>query len=82
MGRLNSLRPIGLRHFLRCRIRLRIRRFLRPTLRRPLPRRRLAILSPLAAPRFTESARNETGNAVRLERKCRFYPQIGLWLKV
>ena len=26
MGRLNELRPIGLRHFLRCRIRLRIRR--------------------------------------------------------
>ena len=33
-------------YFLRCRIRLRIRRFLRPTLRRPLPRRRLAIHSP------------------------------------
>ena len=30
MGRLNELRPTGLRHFLRCRILLRIRRFLRP----------------------------------------------------
>jgi hypothetical protein len=46
-GRLNIQRPIILRHFLRCRIRLRIRRFLRPTLRRPLPRRRLAMRSPL-----------------------------------
>ena len=46
-GRLNKQRSIGLRHFLRCRIRLRIRRFLRPTLRRPLPRRRLAMRSPL-----------------------------------
>ena len=55
---------------------------LRPTLRRPLPRRRLAILSPLAAPRFTESARNETGKTIVLERKCRFYPEIGSWLKV
>jgi len=36
-------------HFLRCRIRLLIRRFLRPTLRRPLPRRRLAMPSPQGA---------------------------------
>jgi hypothetical protein len=46
-GRLNNQRAIGLCHFLRWRIRLRIRRFLRPTLRRPLPRRRLAMRSPL-----------------------------------
>jgi hypothetical protein len=46
-GRLNMQRQIVLRHFFRCRIRLRIRRFLRPTLRRPLPRRRLAMRSPL-----------------------------------
>jgi len=46
-----QLRPVDLavwpNHFLRCLIRLRIRRFLRPTLRRPLPRRRLAMRSPL-----------------------------------
>ncbi len=33
-------------YFLRCRMRLRMRRFLRPTFRRPFPRRRLAIRSP------------------------------------
>ena len=36
-------------YFLRCRMRLRMRRFLRPTLRRPLPRRRLAMRSPLGS---------------------------------
>src|SRR5262245_57420087 len=36
----------GTFYFLRWRIRLRIRRFLRPTLRRPFPRRRLAMRSP------------------------------------
>src|SRR5205085_6805117 len=48
-----SSRPVtatqSLTHFLRCRIRLRIRRFLRPTLRRPLPRRRLAMRAPVLA---------------------------------
>ncbi len=33
------------RRYLRCLIRLRIRRFLRPTLRRPLPRRLLPMLT-------------------------------------
>jgi len=33
-------------NYLRCRMRERMRRFLRPTLRRPLPRRRLPILTP------------------------------------
>ena len=62
MGRLNQLRPIGLRHFLRCRIRLRIRRSCAP----------LCDVLYLVDdwPYFllwrhrdiTESARNETGN--------------------
>src|SRR5438046_2186263 len=36
----------GRGYFLRWRMRLRIRRFFRPTLRRPFPRRRLAMRSP------------------------------------
>jgi len=35
-------------HYFRCRIRDRIRRFFRPTLRRPVPRRR----APMSASRF------------------------------
>ena len=38
----------GATYFLRCRMRLRIRRFFRPTLRRPFPRRRLAIRAPVS----------------------------------
>ena len=44
--------------YLRCRILLRMRRFLRPTLRRPLPRRFVAMLhlsdSEPATPNFAE----------------------------
>src|SRR5947209_14350608 len=42
----------GRAYFLRWRIRLRIRRFFRPTLRRPFPRRRLAIRAPVLTSEF------------------------------
>jgi hypothetical protein len=58
-----SGRAGGLRYFLRCLILLRIRRFLRPTLRRPLPRRRLAMRSPLGC---RESIQYQTRTVVML----------------
>ena len=39
-------RAVARLYFLRCRMRLRMRRFFRPTFRRPFPRRRLAIRTP------------------------------------
>jgi hypothetical protein len=43
---MKNRRSRSISYFLRCRMRLRMRRFLRPTLRRPFPRRRLAIRAP------------------------------------
>src|SRR5579875_3738417 len=68
-------------YFLRWRMRLRMRRFLRPTLRRPLPRRRLAMRSPLGG--RGSGFRSETGRdgSVRDGPKGGFYPDIDPILK-
>jgi hypothetical protein len=74
MAGFNTQRPVKLRYFFLCRIRLRIRRFLRPTLRRPLPRLRLAMRSPLGIDDDTMhgepnensvSARSQNANSIR-----------------
>src|SRR5262249_10190979 len=63
-------------HFLRCRILLRMRRFFLPTLRRPFPRRRLAIRSPVPFVQ-TELELDSLRIAIRkqwcLMRKCLCY---------
>jgi hypothetical protein len=67
-------------YFLRCRIRLRIRRFFRPTLRRPFPRRRLAILTPVQVangrghPQFPQGERFESYPTADLRTRQRVRP--------
>ena len=82
VGRLNKKRLVGLGYFLRCRIRLRIRRFLRPTLRRPFPRRRLAMRSPLGLSGVHHARGAKRSNPIGPGPKGRFYTEDARRLKV